>query len=323
MVRASSDRRRAIDPEVLLQFARACIATSDNAVDERGFVPVRRLLERFRATLIARPLLVEGMIALQQSPDAAAAHQRWLVLVDSEKYSFSDREVQEETSERALPERLRFTIAHELAHSLAFRVSEFGIRLRDVDTRRSGEDLVEALEAETDSLSSLLLISQRALSSFLRGRKEAPSANEWAAARRAMGVSRPVLINRLRSLSPSDPDGLRAAYGLKNVAIGIVEWGKDGCAAMRRWPIFANFDRNIYPAFLFDLMRQDYVSAREVFSDKSFALCGGDQNSINITVDAGTEKFRNASSMLIECSAEDASRKPGASSLFVVRVRTA
>jgi hypothetical protein len=321
LVRISSDRRPALDPEVLSQFARACLTISDNVVDDRGFVPVRRLLEKFRATLVARPLLVEGMIASQRSSDGTAGHQRWLVLVDSEKYSFSEQEVKEETSERALPERLRFTIAHELAHSLAFRVSEFGIRLRDIDMRRSGQDLVEALEDETDSLSSLLLISQRALSNLLRGRKEAPDANEWAAARRAMGVSRPVLISRLRSLSASDPDGLRSGYGLRNVAIGVAEWGKDGCAALRRWPIFASFDRNIYPSFLFDVAHQDYVSASDVFADRSFALCGGARATINITSDAGTEKFRNASKMLIECSSEDASRKAGARSLFVVRVR--
>lgn len=321
MVRTSSDRRPAVNPEILSQFARACLAIADDAADDRGFVPVRRLLEKFRATLVARPLLVEGMIASQRSNDGTAVHERWLVLVDSEKYSFSEQEVQGESAERTLPERLRFTIAHELAHSLPFRVSEFGIRLRNVDTQRSGQGLVQALESETDRLSSLLLISQRSLSSLLRGRKEAPAADEWAAARRAMGVSRPVLISRLRSLAAGDPDGLRSGYGLRNLAIGIAEWSKEGRAALRSWPIFANFDRNIYPSFLFDLAHQDYISACDVFADASFALCGGTRSTLNVAVDAGTANFRNASQMLLECSSEDATRKPGTRSLFVVRVR--
>lgn len=320
MARANSDRRPGLDPEALSQFARACLAISDDAADDRGFVPVRRLLEKFRATLISRPLLVEGMIASQLSNDATAAHHRWLVLVDSEKYSFSEQEVEGETAERTLPERLRFTIAHELAHSLAFRVSEFGIRLRHVDTRRSGHGLVEALESETDRLSSLLLISQRSLSNLLRGRKEALSVYDCAAARRALGVSRPVLISRLRSLSTSDPDGLRNSYGLRNLAIGIAEWTKDGRAVLRSWPTFINFDRNIYPSFLFDLTHQDYLSACDVFSESSFSLCGGTRPTVTLTVDAGTTNFRNASQMLIECSSEDTSRKAGNRSLFVVRV---
>jgi len=314
-VRTSSENA-ALPPEVLAQIAQACRSICDSAADEDGFVPIRRLLARFQATLIARPLLVEGMIASQRHN--RSDDRRWLVLVDSEKYRFNNRDLEEEGPQNALPERLRFTIAHELAHSLAFRVSEFGIRLHNINTAQTSRALVIAIETETDRLSSLLLVSQKALQKVFKGRRNPPAADELAQARRAMGISRPVLISRLRSLSSTEADGLKNGYGLTNLAVGLAEWIEDRTARLRNWPIFANFDRNLFPEFLLRLAHQDRIPAASAFAATSFSLCGGNDNIVQLTSDAGTPNSPRAERMELKCSVEDSGRKPGSSSIYVV-----
>lgn len=314
-----SNEKTALPAAVLAQIAHACRAISDAAADQDGFVPIRRLLARFQATLIARPLLVEGMIASQRR-DGGDDH-RWLVLVDSEKYRFDDRDLEDEGPQKTLPERLRFTIAHELAHSLAFRVSEFGIRLQNINTAQPSRALVQAIEGETDRLSSLLLVSQKALEKVFKGRRNQPTADELAHARRLMGISRPVLISRLRSLSSSDTDGLRNSYGMTNFAVGIAEWMEDGTARLRNWPIFANFDRNVLPEFLLNLAHQDRLPAISSFAATSFSLCGGNDNVVNLTSDAGTQNCPRAEQLELTCSVEDSSRRPGSTSIYVVASR--
>jgi hypothetical protein len=293
---------------VLSQFAQACCSIADTTADETGFVPVRNLLRRFQASLIARPLLVEGMIASQRR-DINSEDRHWLVLVDSEKYSFKDHDIECEGPQQSLPERLRFTIAHELAHSLAFRVSEFGIKLLHTDTAQSAHALVSAIEKETDRLSSLLLVSQQALKVLLRGRGAPPSAIEFAHARRAMAISRPVLISRLRSLPLHDPEGLRNGYGLTNMAIGMAEWIEGGRAILRNWPIYAHFDRNVLPEFLLQLANQDRLPASLAFQDNSFSLCGGSVDVVPLNV-AGSTLSWLAQAPLIQMLKNGKSRKP-------------
>jgi hypothetical protein len=319
-VRTNSEKKAALPPEVLAQFAHACRLISDAAADETGFVPVRRLLERFQAKLIARPLLVEGMIASQRV-DANSDDRRWLVLVDSEKYAFDNGDLEQESPERSLPPRLRFTVAHELAHSLAFRVSEFGIQLRDFNKASSQRALVSAIESETDRMSSLLLVSQRALAKIFTGRKEPPSALEFAQARRLMGISRPVLVSRLRSLSSIDPDGLKNGYGLRNMAVGVAEWTAEGRAILRSWPVFANFERNVLPEFLINLTHQDRLPAASAFDDTSFSLCGGGHNTVELAVNAGTPNSPKAERLEVRCSVEASSRMLGTRSMYVIAAK--
>lgn len=314
-----NSERSGLPPEVLAQFAHACRSISNATADQDGFVPIRNLLARFQASLIARPLLVEGMIASQRRK--GSDDYRWLVLVDGEKYHFDDKDLQEEGPHKTLPERLRFTIAHELAHSLAFRVSEFGIRLPNINAQNPSRALVQAIEAETDRLSSLLLVSQKALERVFKGRGIQPTADELAQARRLMGISRPVLISRLRSLSSGDADGLRNSYGMANFAVGIAEWTQDGTARLRNWPIFANFERNLLPEFLLNLAHQDRLPATTSFASQSFFLCGGSERVVNLTSNAGTPHSPRAERLELACSAEDSSRRPGSTSLYVVASR--
>ena len=143
------------------QFAKVCTEIANDVADDSGFVSVRALLERFQAKLLIRPLLVEGMLA---SLDLDAREQgrtsRWAVLVDSESYSVTDSEVREEHPGKPLPSRLRNTVAHELVHSLAFRPSEFGIKLAKSNESEKSKALVESIERQTERFSPLLLWSE-------------------------------------------------------------------------------------------------------------------------------------------------------------------
>jgi len=316
-VRINSERTPALPPEVLAQFAQACLSISDAAADERGFVAIRHLLARFQAKLIARPLLVEGMIASQRI-GGSSDDCRWLVLVDSDKYKFSDQAIDREYSENALPERLRFTIAHELAHSLAFRVSDFGIQLHGLNKEVTPQVLLNAIEDETDWLSSLLLVPQRALATVFKGRREPPSASELAQARQTLGISRPVLVNRLRLLSSIDPDGLKNGFGFKNLAVGIAEWTAEGNAVLRKWPIFVNFDRNVIPEFLLNLAQQDRLPANSVFNEPTFSLCGGNKACVELTVHGGTPSSPRAERLDIKCSVEGSNAMAGSRAIYVV-----
>jgi hypothetical protein len=205
-------------------------------------------------------------------------------------------------------------------HSLAFRPSEFGIRLRGrTGSKKSQSDLVQEIERETERFSPLLLWSDTALARLLSDKKQPLSVDELRVAYRSMGVSRYVMINRLRLISPTDARGFRHHDGLKNLAIGIGEWVDGKSAVFRSWPIFVNFDRNITPAFLYKLATQDRLPASAVIPDETFAMCGGSLNSVRFVTNAGSPALPTAEKFEVECSVENTHRKGRSEFLFVIR----
>ncbi|MDP1673977.1 MAG: hypothetical protein Q8L65_12820, partial [Burkholderiales bacterium] len=224
-----------------------------------------------------------------------------------------------EDSARPLPTRLRNTIAHELIHSFAFRLSEFGLRL-NVDSKRKmgAEELVKELEQETERFSPLLLLSEKALSQLLTKKQAPVSIEEICAFRTGFAVSRYVLINRLNLLKAIDDDALLSKMPLRNIAIGLAEWGGGGKAVIRKWPLFFNFENGIVPAFLLEAMQKDYLPIEAVVSDGEFIMCGGVINKIELVVDAGTKATPRQRRLNCEISAESGSRKVGTQFLFSV-----
>lgn len=243
----------------------------------------------------------------------------WLVLIDRDTYPLSEREIDAESQARPLPARFRFTVAHELVHSIAFRPGAFGVRLRNPVNSESGKAaVVEAIENATDRLGPLLLVSERLIVEFLQDRRTVSIA-DIVSLRSAAGVSRQVLINRLRLLSPSETNGVRAREAFRNLAIVIGEWVDARKAILRSWPVFASFERNLFPAVLAKISAQDRVPAVSVFPNESFAPCGGDLDEIEIDVDAGTPAVPDAERMTIRCAIERVNRRPGASFLMTVQ----
>lgn len=297
-------------------IAQLCKAIGNEVTEDSGFVPVRKLLSRFNADLVLRPLLVEGMLA-SVSPASNNGH-RWAVLVDTETYSVSRQDIQEERLTRPLPARMRNTIAHELVHSLAFRTSEFGLRLKArTDTKDGMRQLLSALERETEQFSPLLLWSEKALGVLLSGRKQHLTLLDFADLTQRFGVSRYLLITRLKMLNPAaDPNGFLFSPALRNVAIGIGVWGAKG-AYLKGWPLFANFD-DVVPSFILSMSGQDRMPAERLFSKPAFSMLGGADNVLEMETTAGTPASPDAKKVKVRISVEETLRRHGEEFLFTV-----
>jgi hypothetical protein len=307
-----------IAPGDLARIAELCAAIGNEVTDESGFVPVRELLNRFDADLVIRPLLVEGMLVLRQESARLRNGKKWLVLVDSETYESTSRDVEEERPTRPLPDRLRNTIAHELVHSLAFRPAEFGVRLKTrTDTKESFRQFVKAIEEETEQLSPLLLWSDKALSMLVRGRKHPLSLFDFLRVVENFGISRYVLVNRLRLLRPTDANGFLFTPAMRNLAVGLGTWGTK-TAYIKGWPLFCNFEDGLIPTFLLKTTGRDLLAADTVFSDETLAMLGGPNNVAELQVSAGTPAFPDAKKQKIKISVEEGLRKLGENFLFTV-----
>lgn len=307
-------------PSALIQIARVCVDIANEVSDELGFVAMRRLLARFHARLIIQPLLVEGMLASVQSDAKSVSDAaEWAVLIDSETYSVDAAAVENEESARPLATRLRNTIAHELVHSFAFRPSEFGLRL-NVDSKRKigADELVKEIEQETERFSPLLLLSEKALAQLFAKKQEPVSIEEICEFRKRFAISRYVLISRLNLFRDVDDGALLSKRPLRNIAIGLAEWGAGGKSVIRQWPLFYNFDNGIVPAFLFEVMQKDRLPIEAAVSDGNFIMCGGSNTSAKLVVEAGTKATPRQRRLNCEISAESGSRKVGSQFLFIV-----
>ena len=303
----------------LAQFAKVCTSIGNDIADEAGFVPIRNLLSRFHAKLLIRPLLVEGMLAsVEESGQGDSSTSQWAVLLDSETYQVSKSDLELEDSNKPLSSRLRNTVAHELVHSLAFRPSEFGIRLENSKGHKRGRSaLVEEIEKQTEKFSPLLLWPENSLAKFLSTKMQTITIEELTQVFKTMGISRYVLINRL-SLLPLTDDN-RNHEGLRNIGIGIGEWCSENRAVLRSWPLFLNFERHVIPSFLLTLRKQDRLPAETIFLDQAFGMCGGANNYIELETKAKTIDSDNLKTMHVQCSIEKTKRKIGSSFLFAVR----
>jgi hypothetical protein len=309
----------------LRQLGDRCINIADAVSDSDGFVSVRGLLENFGAKLLVRPLLVEGMLASSelgtQDSGGGGSHQ-WFLLLDRETHDVSDQEIANERFRSPLSVRFRNTVAHELAHSLAFRSTEFGIELpKRFGSEKSNREFVASIEKETEKLSPLLLLPDRLLDRLFSPTKQKVSVEEICATMRSVGVSRYVFINRLNWLPISDATRIVSRACLNNLAIGIGEWLSEREAAFKGWPFYSRFDGGKVPSFIFQLQKREAVATASIFSAPSFLLCGGSENSVELTVSAGTPKNSNVLKLPIVCSVECVPRKAGSEFLFIIQSR--
>ena len=306
----------------VMQLTAACKQIGDDVADEQGFVPVRSLLQRFRAELVVRPLLVEAMLAIREhGPGEQSSYSTWVVVVDRERHPFSASELSEERYCRPLSPRFRNTVAHELAHSLAFRPSDFGLKLRpQIEAGKSRSTLVKEMEREIERLSPMLLCPPKAMASFVNHHKETLGAAHLADFCRRIGISRPLLVQRLNLIRSSGEDDLLQADALLNLGVGLVEWCDKGTAVFRNWPFFTNFDKHMVPILFRKALQQDRTPATSADWGPEFALVGGRKNIATAVSKAGTEFVPEAINCTIVVSVEDSARRPGSSSLFALRI---
>lgn len=305
------------------QLAQCCIRIASEIADNNGFVSVQNLVKRFKAKLFIRPLLVEGMLASgsETNKNDGNGHE-WLLFIDSETSGVNSNDIEEERFGSPLPARLRNTVAHELAHSLAFRQTEFGVEFpkRSMSVK-SRHEFVRTIEKETEKLSPFLLIPDNSLDRLFAPKKESITIQELTEFRNAIGVSRSVFINRLNLLSVSDEKRLRAyRQSLHNIAIGLGEWKSDSEAFLKDFPLYSRFDGGRVPSFIFQLQRRIEISAKALFKDVEFVLCGGKRNYTECMVSAGTPNTPNSIQLPIRCAIEDGTRKAGTKFLFTIQL---
>lgn len=305
----------------IAQVERACRTIGNDLCDSLGFVTLESLLSRFNASLVLRPLLVEGMVAAIDSATTAGRDgSRWLVMVDSESYpSISEGDVASERFGRPLPARFRNTVAHELAHTLAYKPTDFGLQLDIV--RKSQSDhgaLVKAIEMETERLSPMLLWPDKAVERLGSEGSERLTLDELISVSCHYGVSRHVIINRLADLSRSASELLRVKR-FANCAIALAKWNEQGGEALRKWPIFANFHRNLVPQFLVKLQKQDALPISAVVPEDAFVREGLGLVSRELVCAAGTAQSPSATQMPFTISIERASRSDRGEFFVLVR----
>jgi hypothetical protein len=302
-------------------IAHACTNIANSCVDETGFVAIRSLLNCFHASIDVRPLLVEAMIAIRDSYDGSGGqNSEWMVLLDKEMYGDVVSGLGAEAGHSPLPSRFRNTVAHELAHSLAFRATEFGLNLKLPPRVGDHEAYVRDVESEIEKLTPLLLWAPKILAEFLHRASRSLSVIDLVEVRKKLGLSREVLVNRLRILRGTGEQDLLSTLALSDLVVGIVEWKRGGVGAIRGWPLFRNFTTGLQPAFINSAQSQNLLPAESVTTNPNFALLGGDEWSTTIQMPFGTMARPDAKKAYVEFSLEGSSRAAGNTSLFVARV---
>jgi hypothetical protein len=304
----------------LQSIAKTCVDISNQVGNPSGFVSIRRLLERFNVAIYIRPLLVEGMLV--SLPEPNSARTRLTVLVDSETFRVTNKEIAAEDEADPLPTRFRTTVAHELLHSLAFRPDYFGLRLKNkIHDQEAAGELVKAIEADTERLTPLLLWPEKALDHLIATRKKTITPGEVANLAAKLGISRQMVITRLRLRRSGD--GIVYCPWLADVALGVGEWVAEKRAVFHKWPLFVNFDRNVVPSFLHDIAAQDRLPAAGLFEDENFLLTGGEHSMTFLTVDAGTKDNRSVERMQAMVFVENGTGKAGGEFVFMARRKQA
>lgn len=154
-------------------------------------IPLRSLAERRRVTSVDfRPLLVDAMLTTHPTG--------FRIIFNSGDYSPSELQEQfsSESLNRLLPARVRFSLAHEIAHTLFYDLTEG--RPRVAKELRSGGGLtsLENLERTCNKLAAQLLMPTPMLKASLRSFKAISPASLLELALRA-GVSVEALVHRL------------------------------------------------------------------------------------------------------------------------------
>jgi hypothetical protein len=307
---------------ILRQLASRCSQIAADVSDYDGFVSIDRLVNRFGAKLLVRPLLVEGMLVSTDDEASGAGHQ-WCLLLDRETYDVKDADIANERLGAPLPARLRNTVAHELAHAMAFRPTEFGVEFPNELMLRNGKrDFVAMVERQTEKLSPLLLLPDDFLARTFTDGIETVSIQALSEIMRSAGVSRYVFINRLNSLSLSDKNRLSSRQCLTGLGIGIGEWKPEQNCSLKGWPFFSHFEGGKVPGFVFQLQRGIAVPANDIFHDESFYLCGGASDTTECVITGGTPKNPDSVKLSIRCAVEIVQRRPDSEFLFLIQAHS-
>ncbi len=296
----------------LRQLARACVQVAKEVADETGFVRLQALANFFSIPIVCRPLLVQGMLATAREPDSIQSQVQ--VLLDSERFRVGPKEIQNETSESPLSARLRNTCAHEFVHLLAFRSTEFGVKLRS--SNGPSQAFHDAIEKVAEQLSPMLLIPENALEVAF-GDNSGVSVEDVGRLVDHLGVSTYVFLNRMENLRLCGQEDILRLKPLCNVALGHIDAKS---RSLRDWPLFINYDNGLVPSFLLELRSEKAIDPVATFPS-GFRLAGGNAGEAHMKTFAGTEKLPQAVEMDVTISMELPGTHKTRSALFMTRKR--
>lgn len=291
-------------PSQFKDLIRLASDIAEKSADAQGFVAVSRLAESFQAEIDFRPLLVEGVIAKPKETGG-----RWKVFIDSETHPVTAESLASETSASPLSIRLRNTLAHELAHTLAFRSEEFKIEIKGTK-----DEFIEQLERETENLSPVLLLPYSGIQKLCA---DGLSMEKLVAFREAHAVSNEVLVQRFDALRRLDNHPLQFAPALTNIAIGTGEWKNSDTPILSPWPVFSKFS-GLIPFLITQLKNKQTPSLAENFGNADFVVNGGSSFTSLGSIDAGTSKNPSGDHMNVEFQMEETGRTAGTKFLWIL-----
>ncbi len=294
-----------MSPQQFKDLIRLSADIAEKSADAEGFVPIYRLAESFRSEVEFRPLLVEGVIARPKETGG-----KWKVFIDSETHPRTAESLAGETSTNPLPSRLRNTLAHELAHTMAFRSEEFKI-----DFKGSREEFVEQLEKETENLSPVLLIPYSGLQNLCA---ESLSIEKLVAFRNRHAISNEVLVQRFEMLRRIDNHPLQFNSALTNVAIGTGEWKNSNTPVLSPRPVFSNFSELI-PYLLTQLKNKQTPSLADNFKSIDFVVNEEATFTSRALIEAGTSQNPSGDHMMAEIQIERTSTAAGTKFLWLLQ----
>lgn len=278
-----------LDSTEIARLGEACTDIAEATADSNGYVTTKALLDAFEAEIIFRPLLVEAMLASRGS--------KWVLLLDSEKSGITVQHIENESGAQRLPARVRNTIAHELVHGLCFSRTAVGPRWRSaLGTEINDARSVKSAEKAVERLSPLVLIPKSKLTQTLQLIHGPLGIDDLLALRAQFGVSRELLVNRLRLLfgesKTTSPYGIDA---ITDIGVGIGEWSLAGRRRLCPWPLFLNFERNVVPAGFRQLIEvgpQDMTDFAPTLELEAETLTGTTSTDAGITSSVMSERMR-------------------------------
>lgn len=294
----------------LKRFAAACAEFGDRAADETGFVALHRVAALLKAEVEFRPMLVEGVIAKPKGPGA------WKVLIDSDMHEVTPEMFASEDRTKPLTARLRNTVAHELLHTLSFRAEEFGFALERQE-KETRADALKRFEAETESFSPFLLMSQAFLERQLT--EQELSVSTAVAWRDHWALSREVVVSRLGLMQYLPEFRLRYHNSVSNVAIGLAEWVTPDSATLMEWPLYYSFENGIVPELVLKARNKGKPRLQDLVVDLACYLNGGTNSGSSVEMAAGTSNNPSSDRLPVAVTLEPVPREKGETFFVTVR----
>jgi hypothetical protein len=176
--------------------------------------------------------------------------------------------------------------------------------------------LVADIERRTEQLSPLLLMPDSVVDRWFPSTLPHLSIEHLMSARKHMGVSRHLLVQRLNLLAEYGNRLFIERQCFQDAAVGVGTWRREGGAVFSGWPLFSKFQNGQPPAFVSALWKVKSLGASTIVAEPTFFLNGGESRSVVLEVPAAKPSRRSLS---VDLSVEPVRPRAGATFLFLAR----